>query len=1101
MNSISFRSSCVRHCLPLLLAAPAGAFALPVIAFSDVPLFLSPTIQPNLMVIFDNSQSMDATMAGKVINGNDAATRGNVARGVLRSVLTNYRANFNWGLTVFGTTGSTLYNTHAYYFGDAATMVYTNDCVSGVSISNGGRRCIVNPDAAVNGFSHLTYERSGDDADINDVLYSGFTDAVIYGIGTTGTNYDSYNAPRAATTGWSAGDFPLFKFPLTFTPTDAGFLPLAATSPRIIWTLRGWGYNDAITGMGAVVEKSLPDSTPHFNTLMKLLGDETVVASDPEIKNSAVFTPLTGSLQTVHQYFDNSTGQSPITQSCQRNFVVLATDGNPTGRTDGTQYNPSDWANTYDPIAKKWSFGPAQADVFAELTSLRSTPYGGNKYDIQTYVVGMGDSVANPSSIAALNKMAELGGGAATAFTGSSAAALTTAFGAIAKSIEAKSNAASSVALNGGAYRTGSALYQAKFDATNWTGNLLAYPVSSDGTLSASPTWEAKTQVMAQNWDTGRKVLTYKPSAALGAHGVAFRWPVVPASPTSTELDPVQITALNTNLASVNDGFGSERLRYLRGEAANEVRNCPCAAPPFRNRADTSLGDIVNSSPYYVGVPNFGYYDDMESAPYSGFVSTYKTRTPMIYVGANDGMLHAIDATNGQEAFAYVPSTMYSNLSQLTDTSYTHRYFVDGSPTVGDVFYSGSWHSLLVAGLRTGGKGLFALDVTDPANFSESNAPSIVRWEFQDPDMGYVFGQPLLVKTNNGRWSVIVSGGYKSGNANGHAYLFVIDARSGVLRKKIDTGAGTAASPNGLSAAAAIDTNGDGIADFVYAGDLDGNLWKFDISGATAGTWGLGNGGAPLFTAGAGQSITSRPDVTKFPTGGYLVSFGTGRYLSTSDTTDSTAQTEYGIRDTLVPGTVLLSELQQQTILQVTNGGDGNEYRLSTHAVALPSDPPITGDNVITLASYYSGKKGWYVNLPLSGERVVADARFRGGRVVMTSLIPDVSSACSYGGSGYVMEFDAITGNRLDTATFDANADNDLGDADFLTFPGYGPGKNNTSGRKIGAIPAAPGFMGNKQGTTVLEDKYINTSDGTVVRVRETAGKGGQGRVMWREVR
>ena len=136
--------------------------------------------------------------------------------------------------------------------------------------------------------------------------------------------------------------------------------------------------------------------------------------------------------------------------------------------------------------------------------------------------------------------------------------------------------------------------------------------------------------------------------------------------------------------------------------------------------------------------------------------------------------------------------------------------------------------------------------------------------------------------------------------------------------------------------------------------------------------------------------------------------------------------------------------------------------------------------------------------MPTSGERVVADERFRGGRVVMTSLIPDVSSPCAYGGSGWVNEFDAITGNRLDTPTFDTNADNTLSSGDNLAFSGYGPGTLNTSGRRIDSIPAAPGFMGNGPGT---EDKYINTSDGNLVRVGETAGKGGEGRVMWREVK
>jgi len=452
--------------------------------------------------------------------------------------------------------------------------------------------------------------------------------------------------------------------------------------------------------------------------------------------------------------------------------------------------------------------------------------------------------------------------------------------------------------------------------------------------------------------------------------------------------------------------------------------------------------------------------------------------------------------------FAYVPSPVYGDLSKLTDLAYAHRYYVDGSPTVGDVFYGGAWHTLLVAGMRAGAKGLFALDVTDPTRFSEANAASIVRWEFQDPDMGYVFGPPLLVKTNNGRWSVVVSGGYNAGNANGHAFLFVIDAENGTLVAKIDTGAGTAASPNGLSAAGAVDLNGDGVADYAYAGDVDGNLWKFDLFSTLPGSWSLSNGGVPLFAAGAGHAITGRPDVTKFTAGGFLIAFGTGRYITSGDNTDLTTQRIYAVRDTGTPGTVPLSLLLQQTISGTTgSGADGNTYRFSTHAVGVPRDFTAAGDNTIVKATYLSDKRGWYLDLPESGERVVADARFRGGRAIFTSLVPDVTSPCAYGGSGWVLEFDAMTGNRFDSATFDTNGDNVLTASDYISRSGVASQAMNTSGRRIGAIPAAPGFMSNRAGgVSGLEDKFINTSDGSVVRVRETSGAGREGRVMWHEV-
>lgn len=1087
--------------MPLLVAAPWSALALPVFTFANYPLFLAPPVKPNVMVIFDNSESMDATMAGKVISGDDPTTRGNIARGVLRSLLVTYRDSFNWGLTTFETSGNTLYNTHAYYVGDAATMVYTNDCVAGVSASNAGLRCIPNPDVAVNGFTHITYKQSGDDADINDVLYSFSTLNSMYGVGDTGVKYWVRGAPRGPGTAWALANFPVpgpfGGGSIPFFPTDAGWLPQAATMPRQLWVKRGWGYGNGITGKGNIVEPVKADTSSHFNSLIALLGNETNTASG-EIKNSAFYTPLTGSLKTVREYFNNSTSQTPITQTCQRNFVMMATDGNPTGKTDGTQYDPSAWVNTFSPIPAPgaWTWGQAQKDVFAELTSLRTTTVSSKVYDIQTYIVGMGDTVANASSVAALNRMAELGGGYSTAFLGSDVAALTNAFQQIVGDIQSKTSAAASVALNGGAWNTGSLLYQAKFSSADWSGNLVAFQILPSGDLAATSTWESGTQIKAQNWDTQRNIITYKPSAGLGARGVPFRWPAVPATPTATEIDVSQSTALNLNATATNDGFGLSRLKYLRGDPTKEPRSCsspPCAAPQFRNRNITPLGDIVNSAPYFVATPNFGYYDDFESVSYSSFVSTYRTRTPVIYVGANDGMLHAINAATGAEMFAYVPAAVYSNLSQLTDLNYSHRYLVDGSPTVGDVFYGGAWHSLLVSGFRSGAKGLYALDVTNPSNFSEANAASIVRWEFQDADMGYVFGQPLLVKSNNGKWVVIVNGGYNAGNANGHAFLFVIDAETGALIKKIDTGAGTAASPNGLSALTAIDVNGDAIADLVYAGDLDGNMWRFDLKASNATSWGVGNGGVPLFATG-GKSITGRPDVTRYAVGGgYLVGFGTGRYLAAADNTDVSAQTQYGVRDTGCNCTVTLAQLTQQSVFDTVTA-TGKTYRRTTHAVNAPTDTALAGDNVISRATYDSTKKGWYMNLPLAGERDVGSPAFRGGRVIFTTVIPDVSSPCAYGGTGWLMELDALTGNRRDTPTFDTNGDNQVDGTDTVNG-------NTPSGVQTTSIATDPTIQSHGNGTNNDEDKYQNSSDSSIPRTREYAGPSGPQRVMWREVK
>jgi type IV pilus assembly protein PilY1 len=1092
---------------PLALAADPYTIA-------PYPLSLASSVKPNLMVIFDNSQSMDATMGGKVISGNDPSTRANIARSVLRSVIDANRYSFNWGLTTFETKYDALYNTQAYYLGDAATMVYTNTCVNGVSNvagPGGNLRCLANPYPA-NGFNFITYFKAGDDSDVNDVFYTNDTSKV-YGLGKPAISPSTFRLwpSRNATTGWADGDFTGTPLDLTFTPTDAGFFP-SAPYTRALFLTRGWGYYGDITGLGKIVEPVQQDNATHFNRLQSLLANETNFTS-AEIKNSALYTPLAGSLQTVRDYYRGAAAvTSPITESCQSNYVVLATDGNPTGRLNGTQYDPKQWDSTYDAAKNTWTFGVAQEDVFTQIkalfgtttldgTNLAKPALANQKFEIKTYVIGMGDTVANPKSVAALNEMARLGNAYPTAFLGSSTAQLQTAFQTIVGDVLAKPGAAASVALNTGNWTAGSSIYQAKFNSADWSGDLLAFPVSATGVVGTPATWSAAARVKAQNWDTGRNIVTYKPSGNLGQRGIRFRWPADPAAPLNTELDVNQSAALNRDATNTTDGFGAARLAWLRGDPSRETRNCatpPCAPPLFRNRPATPLGDIINSAPYYVAAPAFGYADDFEAVPYSTFVSARKSRTPVVYVGANDGMLHAFDATTGNELFGYVPAALYAGLPQLSSPAYGHQYYADGSPTVGDVYYNGAWHTLLVAGMRAGAKGVFALDVTDPASFTEGSAASVVRWEFQDPDLGYVFGQPLIVKTNNGRWSVIFSGGYTVGNTSGRAMLFVLDAETGALVAKIDTGAGTAASPNGLSSPAAVDSTGDGIVDLVYAGDLNGNLWKFDLLSATTTDWGIGNGGAALFTTPAGQPITARPDVSRYPRGALLIGFGTGRYFAVGDHTSTGAQAVYAIVDNGVAGTVALTDLQQQSIVG-TAVSNGVEYRLSTHAVNPPADALLTGDNVISRADYLSTKRGWYINLPTSGERVVADARFRGGRLVLVSLIPNTTDACSFGGTGWLLEYDAITGNRLDSVTFDTNDDKTLTITDYVVFPlvpGGGSTPYNVSGRKIGAISAAPGVMGADK----LDLRFLNKADGTVETVIAGPGSNQPGRAMWREV-
>ena len=329
----------------VLLAAVSPQLSAQTINFAQSPLFLGTTVKPNVLVVYDNSESMDGTMAGKLIAGDDDTTRGNVARSVLRSTITTYRNAFQWGLASFELLAPTLFTTYAYYFGGDTQVLYTNDCVGGLSASNGGLRCVANPQTG-NGFNYLTYALTGDDPAINDVLYAPDFGAQLYGIGVSGsTSYNVYQS-HGAGTGWSAGSFSSGLGTWGFTPTDAGYLPQTPPNNRMFWLRRAWGYYADITGKGQINQSVAADSTTQFNALMALLAKETNVAASAELKNAAVFTPLAGTMATVKSYFANSLAgkTTPISQSCQRNFVLLATDGNPTGKTNGEMYSLAEMA-------------------------------------------------------------------------------------------------------------------------------------------------------------------------------------------------------------------------------------------------------------------------------------------------------------------------------------------------------------------------------------------------------------------------------------------------------------------------------------------------------------------------------------------------------------------------------------------------------------------------------------------------------------------------------------------------------------------------------------------------------------------------------------
>ena len=592
---------------------------------------------------------------------------------------------------------------------------------------------------------------------------------------------------------------------------------------------------------------------------------------------NAGLTPIEGTLLTAKDYFAGTWSNAsegyvasvyPLPNSCDKDFVILVTDGLPS-----TDKNGNTVTNPVTSIAQAAS---AAAALKAD--------------GVETYIVGFALPVGtNPNTLDTI----AASGGTTSAYNADDSATLKAAFDAIFQDIKFKTGTAASIATNSTRLDTGTLIYQAKFDSTDWSGQLIAYKVNPDGSIDTiNPAGKA--------WDTDqtgkipmpgdRDIYTWNGTGTPLVKGVAFLWANLTAS---------QQTDLQDG-GPVADG--QDRLEWLRGNQSEEQ-----PGGVFRTRSRI-LGDIVNSDPFYVAAPNFGYevLPGTEGSTYFAFRTGNLSRTKMLYVGTNDGMLHAFDAETGVEKFAYIPNAVFPKLASLTAPNYAHQYFVDGSPYAGDAYFGGAWHTVLLGTTGAGGRAVFALDVTNPGSFAASK----VLWEFTDPDLGYTIGQPVTGRMKDGTWAAIFGNGYES--TSRRAFLYVVNLQTGALIRKIDTGAGSVGAPNGLATPALLADNSR-IIEYAYAGDLFGNLWKFDLTSATPGNWKVAydDGAtppnpAPLFKARyvsgspsveVAQPITAPLEIGLHPNGGYLIIFGTGKYFEVGDNGSTAVQSLYGVWD------------------------------------------------------------------------------------------------------------------------------------------------------------------------------------------------------------
>jgi type IV pilus assembly protein PilY1 len=863
-------------------------------------------------------------------------------------------------------------------------------------------------------------------------------------------------------------------------------------------------------------------------------------------------TPLRSALDAVGQYYktdqpwgsmssdpDYGTASGSTELACRQSYTILTTDGfwngaaasTPIGDADSTSKtntganNQSYTFTAAKPYKDSLSGTLADVAMYYWVNDLRtntSNEVPVNNEDpafwqhMTTFTLGLGftptgisptgttvDQIFNwarggtaisnfswptPSSDS-INNIADLAHAAVNGhggfYSATSPEAFTSALKDALKRATERVGTGASLAANSTQLKTGTVAYQANYYTAKWKGDLKALSINpNSGAIATNPDWTATAALPTY---TSRKVYTYNASA------------------TSPNLPVFQFTADNVGMLSTaqQNALGASTaaqqtmINYLLGDTSKEQRN----SGTLRNR-DTPLGDIVNSQPVYVGAPNANQFVGKSftgSTTFASYASGKANQAGLILVAANDGMLHAFNASTGAEVYAYLPSAVItSNLKQLADPAYggtdvTHQYFNDGELTVADVYYGspGAWHTVAVGTTGRGlAKSVYALDVSDPTVFK-------LLWERSAADgltnssyIGQMNGKPVVAQTADGSWSVLIGNGYNS--SNGAAALLQFGITDGALTVHTTSDAATG---NGLAAPAVwIGNSANGISTVAYAGDAKGQVWKFGLNDGTAAT--PNSIGELVFTAkdsgNNAQPITAGMLMGRDPaTSNLWLFFGTGQYLSTTDLNSKATQSWYGLIVQASGGTVvtdLISKgraaLKQREIL-VETAGDST------------ATPPVSPGRAVTAkpsTSDLTDKSGWYMDLtsPLNGaegERIVTANQFQGSMLLGTTRIPVATDACNPSGRGWIMALDPFSGTAASTSFFDLNGNGAINDADKVTS---GNNTYTNSGIGFSSLPNNPIFVGG-----VMLVSFDNGSNSSVY----TAGSQGTfKRVSWREL-
>jgi type IV pilus assembly protein PilY1 len=558
---------------------------------------------------------------------------------------------------------------------------------------------------------------------------------------------------------------------------------------------------------------------------------------------------------------------------------------------------------------------------------------------------------------------------------------------------------------------SGAMSYASQYASNNWTSVITASSVTFPGGVpTLSNVWLSSSTLQGQlagtGWQapfsggtTGRNVVTWSGSA-----GEPFE---------AGSLTSAQTTALTLGPSSYSPTTSvAQYVNYLRGDTTNQVGSTVTGSTKSLRARTLFLGDIVDAGLTPVGTPSMSFSEATnpgyalfasQGGPAPALWSATTPRPTMVYAAANDGMLHGFVGSSGAEQFAYVPSAVFqgptntplvNGLAALGNPNFAHHDYVDATPAAFDIDLArtggntdtaatSNWRTVLIGGLGKGGTSYYALDVTNPAAMtSEGTVASKVLWEFTDSTMGYSFGTPVVVKTAQYGWVVVLTSGYD--NSDGYGYLYLVNPANGALLQKIQT---PSASSGLAQPSAFVENFTDFTADSVYVGDLNGQLWRFDLTEAT------GNYPAPTLLAtlkdasGNAQPITSAPDIEIHPTTRQrYVMFGTGELLSTGDIGSSQTQTFYAIIDGTGGGfSAVSTPILRANLTQVTD---------------VTAGVPIA-----------AGMKGWYYDLPARYRVTTMPVSFN-GIVAFAALIP-TTDPCSPQGSSNVYAVDYSTGQSV----------------------------------------------------------------------------------------